>query len=347
MDWKEAIKALAYEMEQRLDAPTDGEPRPDRRRLTIVPYRGFGRGNEMLLRGRLLRDKKITRVKAAEPIWRGVLNAYRRFESDEVPGTKVTVTYRDAVVETMTDDEGHFQARLQPSLLEENLLWHPVQLTSGGVSATGHVLIPPANAEFGIISDIDDTIVQTGATRFTTMIRSVLLENAAMRMPFEGVAELYKALHAGWNPIFYVSSSPWNLYDLLEDYMDIQGIPPGPMFLQDYGIDEATFIHDAHDVHKLREIQSILDYYATLPFVLIGDSGQHDPEIYLRVIQANPRRIRLVIIRDVTEDVRDKTVTRLAEEARTAGVDMLYVKTSAEALDHARKSTLVQYHPAS
>ena len=347
MGWKDEMRALAHEMERRLDARGVGVARPDRRRLTIVPYRGFGRGNEMLLRGRLLREKKITRARAAEPVWRSVLNAYRRFESDEVPGAQITATYRDAVVETVTDDEGHFQIRLQPSLLDSSLLWHPVRLASGGISATGHVLIPPPNAEFGIISDIDDTIVQTGATKFTTMIRSVLLENAAMRMPFEGVTDLYKALHAGWNPIFYVSSSPWNLYDLLEDYMDIQGIPPGPMFLQDYGVDEATFIHDAHDVHKLREIQSILDYYATLPFVLIGDSGQHDPEIYLRVIQANPDRIRLVVIRDVTEDVRDKTVARLADEAKTAGTEMLYVKTSAEALDHARKATLVQYHPAS
>jgi phosphatidate phosphatase APP1 len=129
--------------------------------------------------------------------------------------------------------------------------------------------------------------------------------------------------------------------------MDIQGIPPGPMFLQDYGIDDITFIHDAHDVHKLREIQSVLDYYPTLPFVLIGDSGQHDPEIYLRVIQANPGRIRLVIIRDVTEEIRDKAVARIGEDAKTAGVDMFYVKTSAEALEHARNSTLVKYHPAS
>ena len=328
-----------------MDAPRPRR-RPERRRLTVIPYRGFGRSNEMLLRGRVLRESKITRAKEAEPVWRAVVNAYRRFESDEVPGATVSASYRDAVVETVTDGEGYLQVRLQPSLLLGEGLWHEVKLACDGVAATGHVLTPPADATFGIISDIDDTIIYTGATKFTTMIRSVLLENAAMRTPFEGVAELYRELHASRNPIFYVSSSPWNLYDLLHDYMDIQGIPPGPMFLQDYGIDEATFIHDPHDVHKLQEIQSILDYYPDLPFVLIGDSGQHDPEIYLRVVQGNPGRVKLIVIRDVTQDFRDKAVTLIADETKAAGVEMIYVSDSAAALDHVRKMGLVQYHPA-
>ncbi|MBK5258680.1 MAG: App1 family protein, partial [Thermoanaerobaculia bacterium] len=130
-------------------------------------------------------------------------------------------------------------------------------------------------------------------------------------------------------------------YDLLTDFMEIQSIPPGPIFLQDFGIDDSTFIHDSHEVHKLREIQAILDYYPALPFVLIGDSGQHDPEVYLRAIQANPGRIRLAIIRDVTHDVRDKGVARIAGEAEAAGVEMVYVAHSSEALEPARRLGLV------
>ena len=71
-----------------------------------------------------------------------------------------------------------------------------------------------------MISDIDDTIVRTGATSLLMMLRVVLLSNAHTRLPFQGVAAFYGALARGAsgqdsNPLFYVSSSPWNLYDVL------------------------------------------------------------------------------------------------------------------------------------
>lgn len=71
-----------------------------------------------------------------------------------------------------------------------------------------------------------------------------------------------------------------------------------------------------------------------LPQILIGDSGQRDPEIYLKVIQAHAGRIPAAFIRDVTPDVRDRTVARIIEEAKTAGAEMFYVRDSSEVLAH-------------
>src|SRR5687767_13184439 len=257
-------------------------------KLVISAYRGFGRTAEMLLRGRVLVERPVTRAREAESLWRNLLNTYHRFQTDEVAGAKVRASYRDAVVETVSDDEGHFQVRLQPRELAQHTLWHQAAIElpdTNGISTIAEVMIPSEAASFGVISDIDDTIVQTNATSLLRMARSIV-NNAAARLPFEGVAELYQALHAGHNPIFYVSSSPWNLYELLSDYMDINRIPHGPMFLQDWGIDEKTLILASHTEHKLAQIQAVVDYYPALRFVLIGDSGQHDPEIYLEVIRS-------------------------------------------------------------
>lgn len=310
--------------------------------MVISPYRGFGRGNELHVKGRVLLERPITRAREAESTWRNLLNTYHRFKSDEVVGAAVRATYRDAVVESVSDAEGHFRIRLQPNELAQHTLWHEVGLTlpDSGVTAVAHVVVPSEAASFGVISDIDDTIVQTNATSLIRMVRSVI-NNAAARLPFEGVAQLYQALHAGRNPIFYVSSGPWNLYELLQDYMDINGIPAGPMFLQDWGIDEKTFIIGSHTEHKLAQIQTIVDYYHELKFVLLGDSGQHDPEIYLKVIQAHPGRVLAVFIRDVTPDLRDQVVAQIANEVKSLGVEMLYVKDSAEALTHATRLGLI------
>ena len=320
----------------------------DRRRrgrsgkVVVSAYRGFGRPGEMLLRGRVLLERPVTRVREAESLWRNLLNTYHRFQSDEVAGATVRASYRDSVVETVSDDEGHFQIRLQPRELAEHTLWHQaaIEIPDREVAAIAEVLIPSEAASFGIISDIDDTIVQTNATSLLRMVRSIV-NNAAARLPFEGVAELYQALHAGRNPLFYVSSSPWNLYELLHDYMDINGIPHGPMFLQDWGIDDKTLILASHTEHKLAQIQAIVDYYPALRFVLIGDSGQHDPEIYLQVIRAHPGRVIAAIIRDVTGEVRDKAVAQIANEAQALGVEMIYVKESREALEAARRLELL------
>lgn len=294
----------------------------------IVPYRGFGRAGELMVRGRVLMEKRITRAREAEPVWRNVLNAYRRFQSDEVEGAQVRATYRDAVMETVTDEEGHFQVRLESTLVDPAALWHEVELMLSGGEApvTAHVLVPPSDADFGVISDIDDTIVKTGATSLKAMIRSVLLSNAAMRTPFEHVAGLYRALHADRNPLFYVSSGPWNLYELIHDYLDLNGIPHGPIFLQDWGLDEVTLITRPHEEHKLAQIESIFDYYPALPFILIGDSGQHDPEIYLKAIQAYPGRVKLAIIRDVTGPIRDRAVSAIVDEVHAAGSEMIFVE---------------------
>ena len=324
MSWQEIVRSLAHRTERGFDRrrrPRAGVP-------VIIPYRGFGKAGELMVRGRVLMEKRITRAREAEPVWRNVLNTYRRFQSDEVAGAKVRAMYRDAVVETVTDEEGHFQIRLESSLLDADSLWQEVglMLSGGQAPVAAHVLVPPPDAQFGIISDIDDTIVKTGATSLKEMIRTVMLSNAAQRTPFEHVADLYRALHAERNPLFYVSSGPWNLYELIHDYLDIHGIPHGPIFLQDWGLDEVTLITRPHEEHKLAQIQAIFDYYPTLPFLLIGDSGQHDPEIYLKAIQANPGRVKLAIIRDVSADIRDRAVSAIADEVRAAGSEMIFVE---------------------
>jgi phosphatidate phosphatase APP1 len=311
-------------------------------RTVISAYRGFGRGHEMLLRGRVLLEKSVTRTNDSEPLWRNVVNTWRRFSSSEVVGARVRGAYRDAIVETTTDDEGFFQLRLDPKELDTTQLWHQVHLSmpDGDATAISHVMVPPADVDFAIISDIDDTVVVTNATSLLGMARSVI-RNAASRLPFEGVADLYAALHRERNPIFYVSSSPWNLYELLHDFMEINRIPHGPMLLQDWGLSENTLLMASHEEHKLAQIQTLVDFYPELKFVLIGDSGQHDPEIYLRVIQTHPQRVVAAFIRDVTPDLRDQHVANILAQSNAAGVEMFYVRDSSEAMTHAKKKGLL------
>jgi phosphatidate phosphatase APP1 len=304
----------------------------------VVPYRGFGTGDEVFVSGRVLGNHPAGRVSADDAWWRNLANSLRHLETDEVPGARVRVTAADAVQETITDDEGYYRAWLRPAgSFAGDRLWHdfrvevlePLHAEVRHVDAVGGILIPPQTARFGVISDLDDTVIRTEATRLLRMLKRTLLENARTRLPFAGVASFYSALHAGptehaGNPIFYVSSSPWNLYPLLTEFLEHQSIPAGPLVLRDWGLSGDAALPTRHGAHKLGAIRQILDCYPSLPFILIGDSGQEDPEIYRDVVHQYGARILAVYIRDVTPHASRRTaIGELSEEVRGAGSELL------------------------
>ena len=230
-------------------------------------------------------------------MWDNLRNMGRRFASDEVAGASVRVSFGGLQVETVADEEGFFDVWLGlPQPLAGLTEWHPVELElldpaspdGKPVRSTGRVLVP-SGARVGIISDIDDTVVHSSATSVLKMAWIVLLNNAHKRLPFEGVAAFYAALQRGrdgraYNPIFYVSSSPWNIYDVLVDFLNVHGVPDGPLFL----IDWSPSVLGKHRTHKLGIIRALLGTYPELPFILIGDSGQEDPGSTTRRCASTP-----------------------------------------------------------
>lgn len=338
--WQQILNRVAHQLESQFDLrrSDSGHEQIHRADVVIVPYRSFGSSRSLHVRGRVLRDRNITPANEHEDVWRNVVNAYKRLATDEIPGARIVARFRETNVTAESDQEGYFHFEIPVALNAEHHGWHQVELRLQGNEATvepaiAHVLVPSADAEYGIISDLDDTVMETGATALTTMVRTVFLHNAHTRIPFEGVSAFYRALHRGnrdheLNPIFYVSSGPWNLYDLYADFLDFQNIPAGPIMLGDFGVDEGKFIHAPHDEHKLAAVRGIMNAYAALRFILVGDSGQRDPEIYSQIVREYPGRVIVVFIRDVTIPERDKVIHELRESLLADGGEMVLVENS-------------------
>jgi phosphatidate phosphatase APP1 len=185
---------------------------------------------------------------------------------------------------------------------------------------------------------MDDTVIQSHVTDFIRAAGMVLLENARTRLPFPGVAAFYKALVQGrsgtaGNPVFYVSSSPWNLYDVIAEFLEAQQIPAGPMLLRDWDLGP-SILHNAS--YKSGVIREILATYPRMPFVLIGDSGQEDPEIYADVVATHPGRILAVYIRNVRQNPGDSTAIRdLTERIARAGSTLVLADDTLTVARHA------------
>ncbi|EAZ80595.1 ABC transporter ATPase component [Algoriphagus machipongonensis] len=316
--------------------------------ILIVPYEGFGNEKEILLVGRVIRDNRIGVSSPEDSVWKNIGKMRRRFMSVVIPKVTLRAEFQGKEYFAKTDEEGYFEFKIQPKAsLILHSRWQEIKLTlideviknQGEVSAYADVFLPVGNIDFGIISDVDDTIIPTGAMRMLEMLKTTFAKNAHTRVPFPGVAEFYKALQKGTdgvesNPFFYVSSSPWNLYDFLHELLQIHQIPKGPLLLRDIGLSRTELIAGSHSEHKLEQIRQVLRTYSQLPFILIGDSGQEDPDIYLQIVKEFPGRIRMVFIRDVHSS-RHEYVERVKVELQKLGVDMLLVKNTLEASEYA------------
>jgi phosphatidate phosphatase APP1 len=359
--WREELLKITESAEQRFDRVKlflkirYGWLGP----VNIMTYVGHGRPQEFHILGRVLEERDIPLGSAEDSALRNLRTMIRRFLSAEVPGARVLVRFEGRERVVVADDEGFIDVCIRPSEpLPEDRAWHEAELELLWPKARGQrsfrtgscVLVPPSkqrDGAFGVISDIDDTIVRTEATNLLRMARMVLFSNAHTRLPFEGVAAFYRALRRGAggdgdNPVFYVSTGPWNLYDLMENFLEIQELPKGPIFLKDWGGFKDLLKGMDHRRHKLEVIREIFDTHPTLSFVLIGDSGQQDAETYSQLVGEYPDRVLAIYIRDVSRKDRDVTVRGISEEMRSLGVPMLLVKDTVEAASHAAAAGFIE-----
>ncbi len=319
------------------------------RPLMIEPYAGYGSAAGITFGGRVLVDEGFAEPDASHGRWRNLVEMAKRLESDEVPGARVRISFQGQSTKVVADEEGRFRVDLvpaQPQLMETvNLV--DLELIDPSPSA-GHlaaraeaqVFVPMPGARFGVISDIDDTVLQSNVTRRWAMLKTLATNNAHSRKPFAGVAALYRALQAGasgneGNPVFYISSSPWNLYAMLREFLHVQQMPAGPLLLKDFG-EHTLFTTTEHGQHKLSRIEEVFAAYPLLPFILIGDSGEQDPEIYTEVVRHHPQRVKAIYIRSVdTSAARLAAVDKLIVSVRSSGAQLVLVPDSEFTAVHA------------
>jgi phosphatidate phosphatase APP1 len=323
--------------------------------IQILVFRSYGTPDALHIRGRVTERKAVAGTTERTSTWRNILNTLHRLESDEIPGARIRAHLQGRQWETTTDEEGYFVLDLDAA---EPLApgWHEVALEL--VDSVGEperrvereqVLIPSVTADFGVISDLDDTVIRTHNTSLLQTIVTVFSGGARDRVVVPGIPALYRALALGRddhgaNPVFYVSRSTWNLYDLLEEFLEVNDIPAGPLFLADQRLIEAPSPVMGSENHKFDSIHTLLRTYPTLPFILVGDSGMRDPEVYEGIVQNHPGRIRAVYIHDVSPPERDREVQRIAASLEAQGVPLVRMRDVRRAAEHAAGQGWISAH---
>lgn len=274
----------------------------------IYPYYGFGTNKQVFFKGRVVFDNHLETWQQKSGWFNKFITFYKRFSVKPAVNLSVTVSH-DGITQTVTTNEyGIFTAVFDPRDATDDqwlVAQASISLDDKVVIANLTSVNDVANNSFGIISDIDDTVLVSNATNKIRLIYNTIFKKTSDRLAFDGAADWYNQLVCGpknndSNPIFYVSSSHWNLYDLLMLFLDNNKFPRGPLLLKRINsIKQALLTVGNHD-HKRQKIIEIIDTFPDLAFVLIGDSGQRDAAIYTTIAINYPNRVKAIFIRDVT-----------------------------------------------
>jgi len=321
--------------------------------VIITPYRSYGTPSHIYLLGRALDDVPL-KIVEDQSLWKTLKNTYKQFDSYEIPGAKIELKTPGILsFTTKTDPEGYFlfdqNISGDLSVIADEEGWLRVDLyfknepgkqtNPGNDYFQGELIIPDAEAEYGVISDIDDTILDTGVTSFLKwrLLKNSLLTNAYNRIPLKGAPEFFQKLHRGKsgknkNPMFYLSNSPWNMYQYLKLFLDFNKFPKGPILLRNFRTPFDRSLKPEKP-HKQKEIINILKTYPDLKFILIGDSGEHDASIYTEIVVHFPDRILAIYLKSVKHKRQMSRIRSIVDEFKTTPI--LMAKTSGDAQNHA------------
>jgi phosphatidate phosphatase APP1 len=279
-----------------------GAPGGGRGPALVVVYNGFGTEARARLWGRTLHDRGLGPARPGESRWKKLERIVGELHSDELRNASLTVKVLGKSYPVKSDSEGLFALDLPGPLpvglhdVDARLEQRPFR------TEAGRLLVAPRKPGVAVVSDIDDTILQTGVTDKATMIRRLLSSNAHDLRTYPQAPGLYRIWARRGYPIVFVSGSPVNLYSRITQFLALRGFPASALLLKNPGLEkgaDSLFEQRNYKLRRIREVQSLLPGYRLL---LVGDSGEQDPEIYAEVRRSRGADVLCSMIHRVTSE---------------------------------------------
>jgi phosphatidate phosphatase APP1 len=260
-------------------------------RPVITAYTGYGTPDWVRVMARVVLTRRTNGPKRLEKV-----RGWRSFTTTPVSFTTVRIQVGDQVHETRTDRSGYVDCRVQGHLEPG---WGKVRLsTDGAEPVDAPIRVVDAGVKFGVVSDIDDTVMVTALPRplLAAWNTFVLDEHARMAVP--GMAVLYERLVTAnpGAPVFYLSTGAWNVAPTLSRFLSRHLYPAGPLLLTDWGPTPDRWFRSGAE-HKRNTLSRLAAEFPDIKWLLIGDDGQHDQEIYSEFANAHPDNVAAVAIR--------------------------------------------------
>ncbi|WP_435737547.1 phosphatase domain-containing protein [Cellulosimicrobium sp. PMB13] len=263
-------------------------------RPRVEPFTGYGSTRRVRVLGRVLLASP-----AYDPTATADRRGWRYFFTAPASREEVRVHVGDAVVDVWSDRSGYLDVTVDVELPPG---WHDVTFRpASGELVTGRVLVVADGRRLGVVSDIDDTTMVTAVPRPLLAAWNTFVRHSSARVPVPGMAVLYQGIASAnpGTPFVYVSTGAWNTAANLRRFLQRNAYPPGPLLLTDWGPTNTGWFRSGRE-HKNTSIDRLVQELPDVDWLLIGDDGQHDPEIYTRAARQHPDHVAAIAIRQLT-----------------------------------------------
>ncbi len=284
----------------------------------VVPFTGYGRPQQVRLLARVL----LTPPGQESP---GVAQrGWRRFLS--APAGRVQVRVEIGGVEhvTRSDRDGYVDELVRGEFAPgwATALWS----VAGREPVEAAVRVVAPGTSFGVVSDIDDTVIVTMLPRPLVAFRNAFLLHEDDRRPVRGMSRMYRELARAHPdlPFVYLSTGAWNVAPPLSRFLHRHGYPAGPMLLTDWGPTEQAVFRSGRE-HKRTQLRRLFEELPHVRWLLVGDDGQADPVIYAEAAHEHPQHVAGIVIRRLSlgEQVATRGTTGPTEEPADADLDVI------------------------
>lgn len=269
-------------------------------RDSVVAYTGYGSEERLRVLGRIiLAPHGLTGITTTrEEVW-AVRRGWRNFISIPAVNRAVQVSVGGHVTNALTDRNGYVDIAVSRHGLTPG--WHHVHISTGDSQPTeAPVLIIGDDVRFGIISDIDDTIITSYLPRLLIAAYNSFVLHESARIPVAGMSQMYSTLlkkNPG-TPLIYLSTGAWSTKPFLERFIGRSGYPSGPMLLTDWGPTNTGWFRSG-PAHKRSSLLALARDFPHIKWLLVGDDGQHDSGIYREFARKRPNNVAGIAIREL------------------------------------------------
>lgn len=283
-----------FEPERRPTTSTWSGAKAERGPRRRIPEGGMA---HVFARVVLHRDGQPEIPSASEyaPVRRG----FKAFFSVPQPGTRVRVTLGEATAEGTADRGGYLDVHVTGHGLRHG--WHDAVIECEGITTKAPVQIIGGHVRFGLVSDIDDTVLITALPRPFIAAWNTFVVRETVRREVPGMAAFYRSVLARHEdaPVFYLSTGAWNTQPVLTRFLRRYGFPRGTLLLTDWGPTETGWFRSGQ-AHKRRWLRRLAADFPHIAWMLVGDDGQHDPAIYENFALSYPDQVSAIAIRQLT-----------------------------------------------
>ncbi len=258
--------------------------------------------------------------------FRNLVNIIRTYFINTYANKSITLIANSISTKTRTDDRGSFRIIADYQLKGEIEIFIPNRTSPLKIIQSYPVIHKTTHPVLGIISDIDDTVVESFSVSFFKRIAVILFKTPKQRNPISFTNKLFKAYNKQKVNIYYVSKSEGNLFGNLTNFIEHSGLPKGLLILTPYlTLWRLLSTKKAVDF-KLNNIRFILENTDEQEYILFGDDGQRDMEIYTEIAKIFPKKVREIYIRQTKVKINFSKKQGI-EKLRNTGVPVKYFKS--------------------